>query len=225
MSYNFSIVLLMLALVIAFFSQIKVKSTFSKYNKVASKRGYTGKDVARSILDRSGLSDVEVLSTRGQLSDHYDPMQRVVRLSESVYGSSSIAAVSVAAHEVGHAIQHQEGYLPLTFRSFLAPAASLASQSVWILILLGMILSIPSLINIGILVFTITVIFQIVTLPVEINASQRAIAILQEDYLEPDETSAAKKVLQAAALTYVAATLVAITQLLRLLLLSGNRRD
>lgn len=223
--YDSSFLLLIPALIIAAYAQFKVKSTFHKYNKVPSQKGYTGRDVARSILDRSGLSDVQVMAVSGELSDHYDPMQRVVRLSESVYNKSSIAAVSVAAHEVGHALQHQEGYAPLTFRTFLAPVAGIASQSVWVLILLGIIFSIPSLINIGIVVFSVTVLFQIVTLPVEFNASSRAIVQLENEFLTQEETGSAKKVLRAAALTYVAATLVAIAQLLRLILLSGNRRD
>ena len=223
--YDSSFLLLIPALIIAAYAQFKVKSTFHKYNKVSSQKGYTGRDVARSILDRSGLSDVQVMAVSGELSDHYDSMQRVVRLSESVYNKSSIAAVSVAAHEVGHALQHQEGYAPLTFRTFLAPVAGIASQSVWVLILLGIIFSIPSLINIGIVVFSVTVLFQIVTLPVEFNASSRAIVQLENEFLTQEETGSAKKVLRAAALTYVAATLVAIAQLLRLILLSGNRRD
>lgn len=225
MYYDSSFLLLIPALIIAAYAQFKVKGTFRKYNQVPSQKGYTGRDVARSILDRSGLSDVQVLSIRGELTDHYDPRQRVVRLSESVYNKSSIAAVSVAAHEVGHAIQHQEGYAPLTFRSLLAPIAGIASQSVWILILLGIIFSIPSLIDIGIVVFSITVLFQIITLPVEFNASKRAIAQLEGGYLTAEETSSSRKVLNAAALTYVAATLVAIAQLLRLVLLSNSRRD
>lgn len=225
MADNSSFLWLIPALIIAAYAQFKVKNTFRKYNKIPSQKGYTGKDVARSILDRSGLSDVQVMSVRGELSDHYDPTQRVVRLSESVYNKSSIAAVSVAAHEVGHALQHQEGYAPLTIRSLLAPAATIASQSVWVLILLGIFFSIPSLIDIGIVVFSVTVLFQIVTLPVEFNASSRAIAQLENGFLTQEETSSSKKVLRAAALTYVAATLVAIAQLLRLMALSGNRRD
>lgn len=223
--YDSSFLLLIPALIIAAYSQFKVKGTFVRYSKVPSKNGYTGKDVARSILDRSGLSDVQVLSISGEMTDHYDPSQRVVRLSESVYNKSSISAVSVAAHEVGHAIQHQEVYAPLQFRTMLAPIAGFASQSVWILILLGILFSIPQLINIGIIVFSITVLFQIITLPVEFNASKRALAQLESGYLTSDEMSSSKKVLDAAAFTYVAATLVALTQLLRLILLSGRRRN
>lgn len=211
------------ALAFAGFAQMKIKSTFSQYLKVSSQSGLTGAQVARYILDRNGLTHVNIEPVRGQLTDHYDPRKEVVRLSEGVYGGSSIAAVSVAAHEVGHAMQHAEGYVPLTLRSAIAPIANIGTRMVWIFILLGFVIS-PFFIDVGIALFLAAVLFQIVTLPVEFNASRRAIVQLENGIIPEGGLKPAKKVLNAAALTYVAATLVAVAELLRLLAMTNRRR-
>ncbi|MCR2042571.1 zinc metallopeptidase [Anaerosalibacter massiliensis] len=214
--------LLMIALIISFYAQIKVTTSFNKYLKVPSNSGYTGREVAREILDRNGLYDVRVEPIGGNLTDHYDPRTNVIRLSNNVYNGRSIASLSVAAHEVGHAIQHAEGYFPLILRNNIAPIAGIGSRFVWILIFLGFLIS-PFLIEVGIILYLAIVLFQIVTLPVEFNASRRALYQLDTGIVTSDEIGPAKKVLKAAALTYVAATLVAIGQLLRLMSLSSRR--
>lgn len=215
---------LMPAILFAMYAQLKVSTSFNKYLRVASRSGYTGSQVARMILDRNGLHDVRIELVPGNLTDHYDPRTKVVRLSRSVYSGNSIAAVSVAAHEVGHAMQHGEGYFPLLIRNNIAPIASIGARFVWVLILLGLIIS-PFLLEVGIMLYLAVVLFQVVTLPVEFNASRRALYQLENGIIFRDEIEPSKKVLSAAALTYVAATLVAIGQLLRLLALSGRRRD
>lgn len=212
------------ALLFAMYAQLKVSVSFNKYLRVASRSGYTGSQVARMILDRNGLHDVRIESVQGNLTDHYDPRTKVIRLSRNVHNGNSIAAVSVAAHEVGHAMQHGEGYLPLILRNNIAPIASIGSQFVWILILLGLAIS-PFLLELGIILYLAVVLFQIITLPVEFNASRRALTQLENGIILRDEIEPSKKVLSAAALTYVAATLVAIGQLLRLLSISNRRRD
>ena len=216
--------ILLPALLFAMYAQLKVSSSFNKYLKVQSRSGYTGNEVARMILDRNRLHDVRIVPVAGELTDHYDPRSKVIRLSRNVYNGRSIAAVSVAAHEVGHAIQHGEGYFPLILRNNIAPIASLGSRFVWILILLGFVIS-PFLIEVGILLYIAVVLFQVVTLPVEFNASRRALIQLENGKVYRDEISSSKKVLNAAALTYVAATLVALAQLLRLLSITGRRRN
>lgn len=215
---------LIIAILISMYAQFKVSSSFNKYLRVPSRSGLTGREVARMILDRNGLYDVEVQHIGGNLTDHYDPKKKAVRLSSNVYNGSSLASVAVAAHEVGHAIQHSEGYYPLIIRNNIAPIASFSSRFVWILILLGFVIS-PFLLEVGIALYLAIVIFQIVTLPVEFNASKRALMQLENGIVYSDEIGGSKKVLQAAALTYVAATLVAIAQLLRLLAISGRRRN
>lgn len=223
--YNFdwTYLLVLFAIILAMFAQQKISSSFNKNSKIPSQKGFTGKEVARFILDRNGLNDVEVLPVSGNLTDHYDPSKKVVKLSQNVYNSSSIAAISVAAHEVGHAIQDKEEYIPLRIRSALVPAVNFASKYVFILILVGFFANLFMLVQIGIAIFMVAVLFQIVTLPVEINASKRALIQL-EDYgiLEESEIDKGKSVLKAAALTYIASTLVAITQLIRLI--SNTRR-
>ncbi len=210
--------LLIASILLSFYAQLTVSGNFKKYSRVSSRKGFTGAEVARLMLDRRGIYDVDVVPVSGNLTDHYDPTKKVVRLSESVYGSSSISAISVAAHEVGHAIQDNEGYAFLRFRSALAPAVSFTSGFVWNLILLGLLFQSMRLINIGIIFFTLTVLFQIVTLPVEINASKRALANLETDnIIYHEEAYGSRKVLKAAALTYVAAMLYSIVNLLRLL--------
>lgn len=211
------------ALLFAGYAQMKISSTFNKYLKVSSNSGMSGAQVAREILDRNGLNNVRVEHVRGNLTDHYDPRSKVVRLSDNVYRGSSIAAMSVAAHEVGHAMQDAEGYLPLIIRSNLAPIANIGSRMVWIFIILGFIAS-PFLIDLGIALFLAAVLFQIVTLPVEFNASKRALVQLENGITDRQMLKPAKKVLNAAALTYVAATLVAVAELLRLLALTNRRR-
>ena len=211
------------AIIFAGYAQMKVKTTFSQYLKVPSESGMTGAQVARHILDRNGLGDIPIEAVRGNLTDHYDPGKRVIRLSQNVYAGSSIASVSVAAHEVGHAIQHAEGYFPLILRNNIAPIASFGSRLVWIFIILGFIIS-PFFIDVGIALFMAAVLFQIVTLPVEFNASKRAMINLEDGMIPSQSIKPAKKVLNAAALTYVAATIVALAELLRLLAISGRRR-
>lgn len=212
------------AMLIALLAQAKVKGAYNKYSRVNSGTGLTGAQVARRILDRNGLYDVVIQQTPGQLTDHYDPRTRVIRLSNSIYGGSSVASMSVAAHEVGHALQHADGYFPLILRNNLAPIVNISSRFVWIFIVLGFVIS-PFLIEVGIAIFFGVVLFQLITLPVELNASRRALAQL-EDGISPSESiKPAKSMLSAAAFTYVAATLTAIAELLRLLAIVNRRRD
>jgi len=219
--YDPTIVLVILGIIVSLWAQIRVQGTFNRYSKEPSRMGMPASILARRVLDAHGLHDVPVKGVPGKLSDHYDPRNKVVCLSEPVYNSSSLAAVGVAIHEVGHAIQDSEEYFPLRIRSVLAPVASIGSNLAWPLVIAGLIFSFFSLIQIGIICFTLVVFFQLVTLPVEFNASRRALAILEGDgYLGREEIKASRKVLSAAALTYLAAALVGILQLLRLLLLS-----
>lgn len=224
--YDSTYILLIPAILFSIYAQGKIQSAYSKYSRVASMTGITGAQAARKILDLNGLFDVAIEVIPGNLTDHYDPRSRVLRLSQGVYYSNSIASIGVAAHEAGHAIQHSKGYVPLVFRNALVPVANIGSNLSWILILLGFFMGAAGLINIGILLFTAVVLFQIVTLPVEFNASSRALNELENNHiLYSDEIGRAKKVLDAAALTYVAATLAAISQLLRLLVLTRDSRD
>jgi Zn-dependent membrane protease YugP len=222
--YDWTYILIIPAILLAGYAQAKVRSTFSKYLHVRSSYGYTGYEAARRILDNNGLHDVPVELVKGSLSDHYDPRSRVLRLSPEVFNSNSIASVGVAAHECGHAIQHSEGYAPLIVRNVIAPVASFGSQAAWFFIIAGFIFSWINLIDIGILLFSAAVAFQVITLPVEFNASKRAIAILESNGIVPSgELGPAREVLRAAALTYVAAAFTAIMQLVRLFLLRGRR--
>ena len=214
------------AMLIAMFAQARVNTTFNRYSRVYSRRGITAAQVARSILDANGLYEVQVMRVSGHLTDHYDPRTNVVRLSDSVYTSSSIASIGVAAHEVGHAIQHATDYAPLTIRSAIIPITNLGSQLSMPLILLGILFSAQPLVEIGILAFSLMAVFQLVTLPVEFNASNRAIRTLAADgYLDQEELSGAKQVLGAAAMTYVAALITSLAQLFRLILLFGRRDE
>ena len=214
------------AMLIAMFAQARVNTTFNRYSRVYSRRGITAAQVARSILDANGLYEVQVMRVSGHLTDHYDPRTNVVRLSDSVYTSSSIASIGVAAHEVGHAIQHATDYAPLTIRSAIIPLTNLGSQLSMPLILLGILFSAQPLVEIGILAFSLMAVFQLVTLPVEFNASNRAIRTLAADgYLDQEELSGAKQVLGAAAMTYVAALITSLAQLFRLILLFGRRDE
>lgn len=221
-----TMVLILPAFALALWAQFRVKSTFAKYSEIPSRRGMTGAQVANSILERNRL-DVAVEPIEGSLTDHYDPRDKTLRLSEDVYGSRSIAALGVAAHETGHAIQHAHHYLPLQLRSNLVPVANFGSTLAMPLFLIGLFFPAASfLMDIGILLFTFAVVFALVTLPVEFDASSRAIQVLsQQGYLAPDEIDSARKVLNAAAWTYVASAAMAILQLVRLLILRGQRED
>ncbi len=222
--YDSTFLILIPALIISAWAQMKVKSTFDRYSRVRSINQYTGAQVARMLLDAEGLYDVPVQQISGRLTDHYDPRERVMRLSREVFSSTSIAAIGVAAHETGHAIQHQKQYAPLQIRSAIVPVVNLSSNASWAIFLLGFILGLPSLINLGVYLFGTVVIFQLITLPVEFDASNRALKIVGErGILYGDEIKGAKSVLSAAALTYVAAALMAISQLIRLLAISRDR--
>ena len=222
--------LLLVAMFFTMWAQSKVNSTYSTYAKVLNRRGYTGADVARQLLFASGINDVEVIPIRGHLTDHYDPRKKVLGLSESVYNSSSVAALGIAAHETGHAVQHDTGYAFLKLRSTLVPVANIGSRLAMPLILIGILFGAMGnasyfFVDLGILFFSVSVLFTLVTLPVEFNASNRAIAMLEKNaFLDADEVEPARKVLSAAAMTYVAAAAVAVTQLLRLLFMFGGRR-
>lgn len=206
-------------------AQSNVTSTYSRYSRVQSRTGMTGAMAAERILRANGIYDVRVEHIQGNLTDHYDPSANVLRLSDTVYGSTSVAAIGVAAHECGHAIQHQTGYVPLKIRGSLVPVANLGSRLCWPLIVLGLFFS-YTFVQAGIIMFCAVVLFQLVTLPVEFNASSRALQILGDSgMLYQDEISSTKKVLGAAALTYVASVASSVLQLLRLILLFGNRRD
>lgn len=224
--YDPMYILIIISCIIAFIAQIKVKSTFNKYSKVASSRGMTGAMVAEQLLRSQGIYDVSIQRVSGSLSDNYNPRNKTLNLSDSVYNSTSVAAIGVAAHETGHAIQHATGYGPLSFRTALFPVANIGSRLSWVFIILGLIFgSTNILVDIGILMFSLAVLFQLVTLPVEFNASARALQLLEsQGYLHADENRQARKVLSAAAMTYVAAAATAILQLLRLIYLFGGRR-
>ncbi len=217
-----TMLILLPAIILSAYASYKVNSVTSRYFQVRASRGLTGAEVARTILDRNGLSSVPVYPVRGSLTDHYDPRSRKVNLSEEVYYGTSITSVAVAAHECGHAIQHKESYLPLTLRSAIVPAVNFASSASWIIILLGFFVN-KSLLWIGIVLFSATVLFQLVTLPVEFNASSRALKQLQSlGIMESEENQQSRKVLSAAALTYVAAALSSILQLLRLVVIARD---
>jgi Zn-dependent membrane protease YugP len=219
------LILVVPALLISIFAQFKVKSTFSKYAKKMSEKNITGTQAAAYLLKVNGIADVKLGRIKGDLTDHYDPTDKTLRLSDSTYNSTSIAAIGVAAHETGHAIQHAKKYFPLVFRRVLVPIANIGSSAGPWLAILGIVMSFPLLTDIGILLFAGAVLFYLVTLPVEFNASNRALKILkQNNVLSSDELKGVKKVLSAAAMTYVASALVAMSNVLRLVLISRNRR-
>lgn len=220
-------ILVLIGAIISIAASAKVNSTFKKYSKVRSMSGMTGAEAARRLLNSQGIYDVPVKAAAGQLTDHYDPRSKTVNLSESVYNSTSVAAIGVAAHECGHAMQDHNGYVPLRLRGAIVPAANIGSRMAFPLIILGVIIggAGSTLVNIGLLLFTLAVVFQLVTLPVEFNASSRAVALLgQTGILGDTEVKHTKKVLGAAALTYVAALAATVLQMLRLVLLFGGRR-
>lgn len=219
--------LILISVVIAMVAQYKVKSTYSKYSRVRSDLGLTGAQAAQKILNMNGIYDVSIQHIAGDLTDNYNPRNNVLSLSDAVYNSTSIAAIGVAAHECGHAIQHDVGYAPLLIRNTIAPVVNIASSLSWIFIAAGLFFGMsPTLIDVGIIMFSLAVLFELITLPVEFNASGRALTILSDSgMLYPDETAGAKKVLSAAAMTYVASALTAVLQLLRLIMLFGRRSD
>ncbi len=219
------LVLVVPAILISLFAQFKVNSAYKKYAEVLSRRGRTANEVTRDILDRRGLTNVKIEKTPGRLTDHFDPRTNVIRLSEAVSGDTSVASIGVAAHEAGHAMQYQDGYAPIKIRNAVLPAANIGSSLSVPLILLGIILSMPVLVDVGIILFSLVLVFQLITLPVEFNASKRAKETLYEcGILAEDELEGASKVLSAAAFTYVAAAITTAAQLLRLVLIS-RRRD
>ncbi len=229
--YMLAMLLLFAAIILAMYSQWKVNSTFKKYSEVQNRRGYTGADVARQLLYNAGITDVAVEPVSGNLTDHYDPKSKVLRLSDSVYSSRSIAALGVAAHETGHAVQDNVGYIPLKVRTGIYPAVNFSSKMAMPLILLGffigMFTRVYTIALLGALLYAVVVFFQLVTLPVEFNASARAMRSLRDyGYLDEDEMPGARKVLSAAALTYVASAAAALATLLRFLaiIMSNNRR-
>ena len=224
--FDRTMILLLPAIIISFWAQSKVSSTYKKYRTVRTMNGYTGENVARMMLDAAGLYDVPVLETSGELTDHYDPRSRVIRLSRDIYHGTSIASAGIAAHEVGHAIQHQQSYKPLVLRTSMATAVNFSSQASIFIFMIGLLFSIPVLTNIGIIFFTVAVIYQLITLPVEFNASRRALNILESrNILYGNEVNGAKNVLTAAAMTYVAAALMSISQLIRLIAVSNRNND
>ncbi len=217
--------LVLIGAIISAIASWNVSRTYNRYSRILSRRGVPAQTVARAILDRADCRDVTVAQIRGSLTDHYSPKEKVLRLSDSVYGSASVAAIGVAAHECGHAIQHRVGYGPLKLRSLSVPVANIGSRLSWPLLLLGIFLGIGELATAGVILFSAVVVFQLITLPVEFNASRRAKEILQDaGLLSQEELLGAKKVLGAAALTYVAALFSSVLQLFRLLLLSRNTR-
>ena len=221
-----TMIILIPAILFTIYAQFKVTSTTSRYLKVRSQRGFTGEQVARQILDTNGLYNVRIEMVRGHLSDHYDPRGKVVRLSQDIYYGNSITSVSVAAHECGHAIQHAKGYAPLSLRSSLVPVVNFASNISWFLIALGLFTTRGIFLEIGILLFSASVLFQIITLHVEFNASNRAIVQLSNiGVLEGKELRQGRRVLTAAALTYVAAALTSVLQLLRLVAIANRDND
>jgi Zn-dependent membrane protease YugP len=229
-AFDPTIIILIPAMIFAFYAQTKVSRAYNNYAKVGNRRGITGAQAARSILDANGLADIPIEITAGRLSDHYDPKKRVMRLSQQVYNDPSIASVAIAAHESGHAIQHGENYTPLKLRNLIAMPVSLISWLSWPLLIVGILIiqmgyySQGNLIfNVGIFAFAGVVLFHAVTLPVEFNASKRAINLLvDQGIIYPEEAGGAKKVLSAAAMTYLAALAVAVANLIRLLLIRGR---
>lgn len=223
--YTTAYFLCILAFVFALICSLTVKTTFNKYNRIGSRRGITAAEVARMILDRNGLYNVHVERISGNLTDNYNPRTNIVSLSDSVYNSTSLAAIGVAAHECGHAVQHAQDYVPIKIRTAVFPLAQLGSSMYFIVFIVGLIFSFEPLVDAGIILFLFVVLFQLVTLPVEFNASRRALSTIRsEGILEQDEMYGARRTLTAAAMTYVASLAVSFTQLLRLLAIRNNRR-
>ncbi len=223
---QYYLILVVPALLLSVIAQISVKATFSKYSEIRNRHGITGAEAAASVLKINGIRDVSIAPVQGSLTDHYDPSSKTLRLSGPVYRETSIAAVGVAAHEAGHAIQHAKSYAPLVLRSTLVPVANLGSSLGPYIALSGIFFRLPILLNLGIVLFGAAVAFYLITLPVEIDASRRALAHLERNaILSPEEMTGAKKVLTAAAFTYVASALTAVASLARIILLSRDRRN
>ena len=225
--YDWTYILLIPALILSMWAQFRVSSTFSRFSKVRASSGMTATQMAEQLLHAEGVYDVSVERTHGNLTDHYDPKNMVLRLSDSTANSTSVAALGVAAHEAGHVLQHRDGYAPLMLRTAAVPVVNIGSNLSWPLFLVGLIFSWEPLLYAGIALFALAVLFALITLPVEFNASKRALAALETNgYLQPgEEMRGARKVLSAAAMTYVASAFMAIMQLLRLLAIAGARRD
>lgn len=229
MYFDPTYVLVIIGVIICLAASAKMRSTFNKYSRVRSRSGMTGREAAEYVLRSAGIYDVHVERVAGNLTDHYDPRTKTLRLSDATYNSQSVAAIGVAAHECGHAVQHATGYAPLRFRGALVPIANLGSTIAWPLIIIGLLFTGQSsmmFLNLGIIAFSLAVLFQIVTLPVEFDASNRAVRVLgSTGLLYEDELRDTRKVLSAAALTYVAGAAASILQLLRIILLANSRRD
>lgn len=227
--YDWTYILVVIGAVICIAASARVKNVFARYSRVRSHSGMTGREAAEQILHRNGIYDVQVTHIAGNLTDHYNPGNKTLGLSDTVYNSTSVAAIGVAAHECGHAVQHARGYVPLSIRGALVPVANIGSMAAWPLIVIGLFMNGQTalfLINLGIFLFSAAVLFQIVTLPVEFNASNRAVKVLESSgMLYPDEVGSVKKVLGAAALTYVASAASMILQLLRLMIIGGRKRN
>ena len=217
------IILVVPAMLLAFWAQINVNTTFSRYSKVLAPSGMTGAESARRVLEANGVTGVRIERISGNLTDHFDPKTNTIRLSESVYDATTVSAVGVAAHEAGHAVQYAVGYAPMQLRAAIIPATNIGSQLAMPLVLLGLIFSSAMLVDIGIIAFSMSTLFQLITLPVEFNASRRAVATLESSCVSDTEVKGAKAVLRAAALTHVAALAVSLASLLRIILLFGNR--
>jgi Zn-dependent membrane protease YugP len=222
--YDPTFLLIIPAIILAIFAQIKVQSTYAKYSKVKSKNNISGRELASDLLSKNGLSHINIERFPGSLTDHYDPRKKALRLSEGIHDDTSVAALGVVAHEVGHAIQDQKNYFPLAVRSHLVPVANFGTTLAFPLFFIGLLAGLPLFMDIGIVFFSLAVLFSVVTLPVEFNASKRAITLLSNGrYLTEQEIPMAKKVLSAAALTYIAATAMIVLNLLRLLILRSSR--
>ncbi|MBR7148442.1 MAG: zinc metallopeptidase [Firmicutes bacterium] len=227
--YYSSMIFLIPAILLTLYAQSKVNSAYAKFARVANRRGITGAQAARMILDSNGMNDVPIQMVSGKLSDHYDPRHRVMRLSQQVYHEPSVASVAIAAHEAGHAIQHSVGYAPLQIRNTIVPVVNLCSNMAWPILMVGLLLGHSAMgdmvFNLGVLLFSSALIFQLITLPVEFNASNRALEQLEamEIVANDQEARGAKKVLSAAALTYVAAMAMAVANLIRILAMRGRR--
>lgn len=222
--FDWTIIIMIPAILLGLIVQIRLSTTYSRYSKVQSRTGMTGYTVARRILDAAGLRHVPIECIQGELTDHFDPRSNVLRLSNGVYNSSSVAAIGVAAHECGHAIQYAEEYTPMKVRGALVKVTNFSSSISMFIVILGLIFSFRELALVGVALFSVVVLFQLVTLPVEFNASRRAVKIL-DGYMDREELSGVKSVLSAAAMTYVAALVSAIFQLIRLLAIVGGGRD
>ena len=222
--YDSTMILLLPAIIVTIFAQYKISQSYKKYSRINTGNGMTGEQIASNILRANGIYDVDIELVNGHMTDHYDPVSKKLRLSRDVFFGTSIASVGIAAHEVGHAVQHNIGYIPLILRNRIVPAVNFGASFSWILFFMGFIFSVRPLLLSGIVLFSITVLFQLITLPVEIDASNRAIrSIVDMNLLDKQEVSGAKNVLLCAALTYVAAALMSVMSLLRLIVLSSRR--